>query len=320
VFNALHSGLAGSRPNDLRQISDNLSQIGFGHLPEQLVLRCLIAARGGDPTRMKDEIRVARNASAFEATERALEQTLSFLKRDAEIPHFALLPYAVVPLMTLARFFHVFPQPKPRTRELLRRWIYRGAISEAPSGVTAPEMRRALAAIKIGEEEPSAQRLLAQLPARAQLATDRKFDTRAAATKLVLLAMTSLAPRDPTTGGLVDLTLLFERNKNLAIGNLFPQRQTSGDLFDAAAARVVHPVTDPKRLLEMLTTDDEIAASHGISPIWAAAVRVGAPVQIESFMSDRAATLRAVAVTELERRARWEESDRLSIGALSGAA
>ncbi|MBL8742492.1 MAG: DUF262 domain-containing protein, partial [Myxococcales bacterium] len=144
VFNSLHGGLTESRPNDLRQLSESLLRIGFGQLPEKLVLQCLIAARGGDPTRMKAELRATRNAEAFEATERALAQALNFLKRDAEIPHFALLPYAVVPMMTLARFFNVFPEPKARTRELLRRWIYRGAISEAPSGNAAPKIRHAL--------------------------------------------------------------------------------------------------------------------------------------------------------------------------------
>jgi hypothetical protein len=48
VFHALHSGLAGDEPADLHSLGAVPAELGFGALDDRLVLRCVLAFRGGD--------------------------------------------------------------------------------------------------------------------------------------------------------------------------------------------------------------------------------------------------------------------------------
>src|SRR5690606_23807445 len=84
-----------------------------------------------------------------------------FMREDAKIPHQSLLPYAE-PMAALARFFTLHPQPSARTRELLTRWIWRGALTGKHTGA-AISIRQTINAI--GDEETSSVLdLLRQIP------------------------------------------------------------------------------------------------------------------------------------------------------------
>lgn len=77
---------------------------------------------------------------AIEPAYRALLSVFEFLSKDAGIAHLWLLP-TMDPIPVVAALFHLFPDPRPRTIELLSRWLWRGLLGRPlDSGNTeAPE-------------------------------------------------------------------------------------------------------------------------------------------------------------------------------------
>lgn len=99
---------------------------------------------------------------AMRTTEVALGHVVDYLRDIAEIPHLRLLPYALY-IPVLARFAALFGAPEGRPAELLRRWIWRGAVlGVAPQGNTVGVRLGARAV----DRDPlgSAERLLKLLP------------------------------------------------------------------------------------------------------------------------------------------------------------
>ncbi|WP_437748156.1 hypothetical protein WMF39_40970 [Sorangium sp. So ce1504] len=119
-----------------------------------------------------------------------------FLRRDAGFAHVELLPYTL-PIVVLSKFFYEFPTPRDRSRLLLRRWLWRGALGARLTGATVG-MRQHLACIRKDDEEGSVQRLLAL--AGTAPAEDvqhlRSFHFARARSKLQCCALASLGPRD----------------------------------------------------------------------------------------------------------------------------
>src|SRR5262249_25545915 len=103
--------------------------------------------------------------AALMRTEAALSRAVTFLREDALIPHSAVLPYEL-PLVVLARFFDAFPEPRKRSRILLRRWIWRGSLSGTLSGISSG-LRQHVTAVVDDDEEASVQKILAVAPTDA---------------------------------------------------------------------------------------------------------------------------------------------------------
>jgi hypothetical protein len=214
VFDALHGSFEGARPSSLRDLTATLAgATRFGTLDHDTTLGALYAIHRGEPLRKLDDIlkdlpdksRRALVKSTFDALRRAIE----FLRDDAGIVHRKLVPYASA-LPVLALFFHRHPIPHPRSRLLLRRWFYRGAITGAHRGDRVG-MRHMYEAIGDNEHR-SVQTLLAATASPSPLsmgALDR-FDARHARSRLELLALTNLEPRIPQNGEPVDLFGLLQ--------------------------------------------------------------------------------------------------------------
>lgn len=215
VFSALHPG-KGSRVepfSHFQRIAESIhSERGFGIVDDDTVLQAVLARRGGNVTRdirgeFSDRVRGPRDfeteieEEAYREGEIALIRAVVFLQEDAAVPHFAFLPYRYL-LVVLTRFFAHFPEPEPRNRVLLRRWLWRAAlIGPAPFRASWTNAVRILATrITAGDEYGSVQRLL-ENPIDQALPPPglTGFRTNTAAGRIVLSALWSLKPRSLLT-------------------------------------------------------------------------------------------------------------------------
>ncbi len=166
VFNALNSVNNERQPSDLHTLADEVRTYGFGDFPERLLMQSLLAIRGA---RVDRDFRQEFTGNddrhqAFIDTAKAIQVVVNFLTDNAGIPHIRLLPYSLY-IPVLARFVSKFGAPEQRAAELLRRWIWRGAIvGVAPQGNTIA-IRQGALAIHI-DPVRSASKLLALLPGK----------------------------------------------------------------------------------------------------------------------------------------------------------
>ncbi len=304
VFDALFGAQSSREPSTLRGVSEQLRDLLFGHIEPKLILRALLAVRRKDQARGFRQIPAADVPAALSDTAAALRSAIVFVK-EAQLPHLELMPYRL-PLVTLALFFHEHPEPAPRTRLLLTRWLWRGAVSGAHRGDTVA-LRRTLDAIKKADETGSVRRLLAEAgqstAVRPQL---RPYRFRFARTKLELIALAALRPRDLRTGETQDIARLCEQPggpaQRLSSGNSTPEAE-------GLANRILQAKRGSATLLRQLVqcTDDEVLRSHLVSPHAIQALRQG---DLAGFLERREADLLTYIRGFLEDRADWHPSDR----------
>lgn len=303
VFDALYS--AGGSPASLREVSGLLRGVGFGSIDEPTLLKMLLATRGTELTkdRVPDLAPAEARQGMLDLTESA-RATLLFLREEAGIPHVSLLPYQQ-PLFALARFFHRHPRPHPRSRELLSRWLWRGALMGVHGGTTV-QTRQMLAAIE-DDEHASVQALLATLPGRSEpeLGLD-DYSFGYARCKIQLLALLELAPRDVRTGAPV----FAEPGDGDEDPYKSMVREICPDLAGergGLANRMFHPGVRTG-LARAITDchDDAVLESHAISDAARLALKFD---RSQEFLALRRAALQRHIAAFGARRARWDEAD-----------
>lgn len=312
----VHDALFGEpseRPSTLGDLASELQRLGMGHPDEDQLHSCLIAYKGLDVTRSFSEHyrrdpEVLRDA--VQDALPALRRVLSFLKREAEIPHLRLLPRSL-PLVVLTRFFHLFPEPSARSSQLLARWTWRTLLSTAAYDERTL-LRRGVAGIKEDDEEGSVQVLLSLVPnARPDaFVLPARFDARAAESRLALLAMASLGPLDPRDGHPLDVAALIEARDVDAFRIIVPNHPGLGR---TAANRILlpGPGSARKELVEIPNgTGDRVLASHAISPEAFAFLATGS---IDLFLASRKNLVEQAFVALSDRLAGWSRSDRPSV-------
>lgn len=215
VFSALHPGQSSRvEPfSHFQRIAEAVhADRGFGVVDDDTVLQAILARRGGNVTRdIRGEFsELARGSRDFAAEieeetyregELALFRAVEFLQEEAGVPHFAFLPYRYL-LVVLTRFFAHFPEPEPRNRVLLRRWVWRAAlIGPAPFRASWTNAVRILATRITAEDETGSIRRLLESPIDQTLSLPglTGFRTNAAAGRIVLSALWSLTPRSLLT-------------------------------------------------------------------------------------------------------------------------
>ncbi|MET8795680.1 DUF262 domain-containing protein [Nocardia sp. NPDC004568] len=114
------------------RISISSERMGFGKLPQAVIAQCTLATL--DPLESvpgeAHALLLYNNLSedTIVSTEREMRQTLrltiDFIQHHVHIPHLRLLPEPLS-FPVLMRFTRLFGKPEYRTRELLRRWIWR---------------------------------------------------------------------------------------------------------------------------------------------------------------------------------------------------
>lgn len=316
IYNALYGRRRGEeKPSTLEELVEALLPLGMGRLEPQDLLRCLIAYEGRDVTQSLDvHLRQARNILDGTAA-RALptiRRVLSFLRAHAGIVHERLLP-RTAPLTVLTRFFRLHPDPSPRSIELLSRWLWRSFLG-TKSFDERTFQRRGVSEIDDNEEE-SVQRLLDFLPKHdpGPLPLTKSFDSRAAESRIALLGMVSLAPRDLQTGQPLDVATLIEHSDREAFRRIISR--TGLDMLSSPANRIILPGEGVARaeIIQHIESGEYgslVLNSHAISPLACAALLAG---DLDLFLQERERDLSDATQTFTRRLASWSRSDRPSI-------
>ncbi len=304
VFDALFGAQSSQEPSSLHGIADLLLQLQFGRIESKLILRALLAVRRKDQARSFRQIPEVDVPAALADTAAALRNAIVFVK-EAQFPHISLMPYRL-PLVTLALFFHEHPEPAYRTRQLLTRWLWRGAVSGTHRGDTV-SLRRTLDAVKGGDEVASVRSLLAEVGQRpTEDPALRPYRFRFARTKLQLIALGSLRPRDIQTGDSLDVARLCEQPegpaRRLSSTNSIPEAEGLANRILQAR----HGKTSLRRQL-VQCEDEDILRSHLISSAAARALHQG---DLARFLRHRELDLRVHVQRFLDDRAEWDPSDR----------
>jgi hypothetical protein len=203
-------------------LAEQLAKLGMGPPDESELLPCLVAYKGLDVTRSFDEH--LRNDPAFLegiafAALPILRKALGFLRSECKIPHLRLLPYSAL-LVVLTRFFKEHPDPNDRTQTLLARWVWRALM--ATEHDDRAFRRKGVAAVT-ADEEASMQALLRIVPtSRAEFDMPDAFDARSAKSRIVLLGMASLGPRELERSQPIDVAGLIRKRDVDAFRPLFP--------------------------------------------------------------------------------------------------
>jgi hypothetical protein len=309
VFNALHGGTSDTGLSDFRTLGEALEPLGFGAIEQRWLHQAALAVAGVDSTTSKPGERGIADDAIAQA-HAPLQRTIRFLMDDALIPCVGLLPYGLV-IPVLAAFFRDHPNPNDRSRELLRRWVWRGAVAGSHRGDVIPERRKNFQAIIRSDEEGSVQNLLRLVPATpASIATTGGLRARNAAARLWMLVLASFNPRDLTTGDPVDVSRLVAQNWS-RLPALVPkgiESELSALSLQIANRLLSAPNTWP--VLTSLRNDDALKPAHCITDEMLDLLSRERSLEAVQL---RAELIRARSVELLASRARWGESDRPSI-------
>jgi hypothetical protein len=337
VFNALHAPADRQPAVSLRDVVERLRLRSLGNLEENHVLRSLLAIEHRDPSGdLQRQLAGIDIPSAVERVERAMERVLGFLAQDAGFPHLRLLPYHS-PLTALSAYFNRFPTPSPRARRLLTRWLWRGNATGELRG-DGKGMRPALEAVRAAPDDEVAARdvLMTVATRRPTWTPGAPFNLRHARSRLSVIALVDLRPRDLRTAQPIDVPALLGSAPDLApqIVNHRPPTMSDDDaaVYSSAGNRILHPETQGESVLSILSTaaskhdqtelpqiagtvpSPHVLASHAISAEAMTALREGDRV---GFLRIRRDVIEAATMRLVDRHAEWDHSDRLSIAALS---
>ena len=262
VFDALFATPAG-KPVALAcaRLADETT---FGALDESVFLRCLKMV-GGNIKESLDSLDVEDGPAQLErvsATRAALARTIRLLTEDAQIPHVKLLPYQL-PLLVLPRFFHVYPDPSPKARTLLVRWVWRGILSFSHGDNSEAVLGRILKAGQ-GSAEAWALALLRSIEGELDLPSSGEEWNPGARLDACLIALCALpATVRPPTGR--DALLrdfqdgLLERLESGQLGKAFP------DAFLPAHSTVARALAASREeVSELPGASADVLAMHGI--------------------------------------------------------
>lgn len=305
VFNALHSLSGEQAPSDLHTLGESVRTFGFGELSEQVLMQSLLALRGPKVDRnFRNEFKDNEDRHhAFVSAEAALGHVVDFLRDVAGIPHIKLVPYALyIPVLT--RFTGIFGPPDGRAAELLRRWIWRGAVlGVAPQGNTVG-IRQGASAIHT-DPEASAGRLLALLPSQSRAWRPDLSQTRLnrAQAKVNVLGLLSRQPRllpreDNDSAGVIDAAQLLEEGKIL-----HPLVEVSIPWGTGIPNRVIYPserVGDLTVALMNADIGDGVLVSHCIDREALNLLRHG---RSADFLARRATIVAGVITDHVQSRA-----------------
>lgn len=310
-------GKPGESPSTLKELADDLSQLGMGRPSENQLLSCLMAYQGLDVTLNISE-HYRKNPDVLrDAVQHALptlRNVLSFFRREAEIPHLRLLPRAE-PLVVLTRFFRHFPEPNARTLQLLVRWAWRAFLGKALFNEHTL-LRHGVIAIDGLNAEENVQALLELVPASLPVELDFKlpnrFDARAAASRMAALGLTSLRPLRFDNQQPVEVANLLEQQDVGAFRVIIPSSALS-PWIHSPANRMLLPGQGSMRqelIRQSYPAQEAVFASHGIDAASIQSLKEG---DVPRFLERRQMVLEQAVLRMGARLAGWGRSDRPSM-------
>lgn len=313
VFDAIHAARNGQRPDGLRGLAHSLEDLGFGLIEGDTLLKMLRALLGRDVFEQRPELDQKDSPGHLAALERSARAALVFLREHAEIPHLSVLPYDL-PLIVLTVFFHRFPEVHPRSRELLARWVWRGATTGAHQNDTL-NVRSALQAIG-DDEHGSIQNLLSTIPPTESikaLEETKPFALSWARCRVQTLALLDLGPRNFHTGDIMPFSAPGPKaGERMNVHNILSD--TGDEWQQDLANQIIHPAL-PHGFRDALLKcrEAEVLRSHGIS--LEALARLERD-DLAGFFSLRNKALKAHLAAFVSRHTRWDASDRPPLIAL----
>jgi hypothetical protein len=302
-------------PSTVDELADELTKVGMGRWPSDRLAATLSGMRGvAVPADSESKaIDPAIPEKSLRQDLPILRRVLSFLRRDAGVPHLRLLPKAIL-LDVLARFFVLHPEPSPRSRALLSRWFWRTVLGAGSCDDSAVR-RQGIQAIGETDEEACVQNLLELIdPSRRRsFELPESFDARSDAGRTILASLAHLEPRHLETGQPLDIARLMNEDGEGAFVEIIEGSEVEGTR--GAANRILHPKGfQVTRLLlgrrEAALFGTSIPASHAISD---EALDLLARNDPAGFLAARAETLTTEVRRFADRMAAWEQSDRPSI-------
>lgn len=307
AFAALHSGIAGSQPTNLRDIGLIPAELGFGHLDDRLVLRTLLAYRGGDIFREDFHGEFSTDAdriSTFGEVGALLREVVRLLQDEVGIPHVKLLPYShVIPV--LVRFLRIQGAPSERVSALLRRWIWRSAVAGTRTrGISVVDIRRQVQAAEGESPIDAARSLLALTSSSQEFQVDlAKLHLNHAMSKLNILGLLSAGPMDIRTGQPIDIRALIDGGTPLqAI-----IEDARGPYGNSSANRIIaYPARSGVVRHALASTSRQVAASHLIDEY---NQHLLSNEDDEEFLIGRSAAVGAAIAAHVDRMAEWGARD-----------
>lgn len=310
-FSALHSGIAGSQATDLRSIGRIPTELGFGRLDDRLVLRCLLAFRGGDIFRddFHDEFSSdSDRITTFNEVSGLLRETIRLLQGEIGIPHVKLLPYShIIPI--LVRFMRIHGTPDERGASLLRRWVWRSAVAGTRArGISVVDIRRQVHAVEKDSAIESVLGLLSLTSTAPHFEIDlTKIHLNHAMSRINILGLLSADPMDPRTGQAVDIRVLLSEGSPLR--TIISERADARD--KSLSSRIIcSPGTSQVLRNALAAGSREIAESHLIDELSQHLLASG---DDRAFLIGRTATLRTAIQRHVNQMAEWGARDGQSI-------
>ena len=316
VFDALvgsQIGTTGERGFGI--VHDQLRDLGFGSIDRLAILKTFEAIRGEKIGKLDPRGQDLKAAEKdLLGTASALRKAVVFLQ-SIGVPHAAALPYEL-PLVVLARLFHLYASPDEKSLVLLKRWFWRGAVAGRHSGASG-SLQQHVDDVQPDDEHGSVKRLLdrtgeARKPDLGPLARD-EFSIASARGKLILCALFSHAPRNLSTGDKIVSDDLFGDGTHEVMLRIVQPRES--DLGSTIGNRLLHPSIDvaPSRLVRECN-DEGALASHAIDRSSQRALRQG---DVDTFLKRRADALAEWVLQFVDTRAEWARPDTPSVKALA---
>lgn len=324
VFDALHRGMGGPI-DDLTHLALETARAGFGVMKEERLLQVCLAIHGAE-FRRKLEGRLHRTPpekARLEGVKPALFAALGLLREHADLPSGNDIPHALA-LNAIAILCARFPDIAPRNADLLSRFVWRGAATEALNG-----RNQELAARVYGEaRRPGAdqhacvQGLLSLVPrSEPSPFSIGSWNPNRGFSRLILRAMEVLMPRDLQTLRTLGFDELRPEGKPLQAIPIFNQAQLPGLEWRRSIGNLLlHPAPGGLRYLSPLLKDlarpslfrdpalfYPALESHSIPPqAWEAFLEG----HTEAFLSLREAALKQRVREFIAVHARWDDQDR----------
>jgi hypothetical protein len=205
----------------------------------------------------------------------------------------------------LVRFVRLHGAPDGRAATLLRRWVWRSAVAGTRArGVSVADIRGQVTAVDAANVVDAGQQLLERVrPYPDFVAELDRVHFNHAMTKINVLGLLSLSPRDLVTGEPVDVSRLLEAGSPLR--PIIPDQDLN--LAGTVANRVVALAGSPRALVAALTTaDPEISWSHLVNTHAQDLLRRG---RYERFLAWRAELLGPAIKRHVDRMAEWGARD-----------
>lgn len=286
VFRALNT--SADPDADLSSLADDIASRGFGSLEGNTLVYCILATRGPDVLRdFHHEFSSPEDTiTAFQATSAAIGRTMTFLKSEADVPHFDLVAYQHQ-VVALVRFFALHPEPEDQTLTLLRRWFWQAAeVGPLPKLGSTGTLRAACTAIVPGNEHGSVRSLLEHFDVAAPQFDLGNYRWTASSTRIAVCALARQRPMAFRDGEPLDVTELIDLAGRDSLRPLV-ERSSSPDELTLANRVFVDPAdqaSDSELTSVLLSASEEVLASHLISPALHALLAEGAGAE---FLAQR---------------------------------